>query len=174
MYHAAIYPYHEKWNDTCKITRHIDICPACTIYHEINIDPAISKAQTAWTVAPIHSHMQSNQVVCNYLQSMIAHCGFGLKSFVYSSTDYRPTFVELTLNTNRGTTNVNHELKLTSNSNQSTGDLHNVLLNIMSTQEPKHFTDWGQRWPINSTGIEVHVKCTCWSPALMQHCITIE
>lgn len=62
-------------------------------------------------------------------------------------------------------TNVNHELKLTSNSNHSTGGLHDVLLNIMSTGA-KAFHGLEQRLSMNSTGIKVHVKCTHLKPSI--------
>ena len=140
---------------------------AWTIQHEIHMDPTISKAHTTWTVTPIHSHMQSNQVDCNYLQSMMAHCGFkSCVQFHWLQENIRRTPTEY------------QERVLTMNSNwiatQITAPEAYITFSwTLSQQEPKHFTDWGQRWAINSTGIKVHVKCTCWSPALMQHCITI-
>ena len=58
----------------------------------------ISKAHTESTVTLIDSCMQSNQIVCINLQSMNPQCGH--KNITYSSTNYRPTWVELALNTN--------------------------------------------------------------------------
>ena len=58
----------------------------------------ISKAHTESTVPPIDSCMQNNQIVCSNLQSTNPQCGH--KNLMYNSTNYRPRWVELALNTN--------------------------------------------------------------------------